>query len=175
MIPIGIESAIAPTATAGIYLQTKSLQIGFSANNLTEPLIRYESDIATEIQLKRHYLATAVYGFNISDGWRIQPSLLVKSDFVETQADFSILAELNNNIFVGTSFRGYNGNTIDALIFLAGMNISPKIRLAYAYDLSLSGLSNYQTGSHEILLNYNLNKEIGGKIPAKTIYNPRYF
>lgn len=175
LIPVGIESAIAPTATAGIYLQAKALQIGFATNNLTESFIRYESAITTEIQLKRHYVATAVYGFNISDGWRVQPSLLVKSDFVETQADFSVLAKLNDNIFVGTSFRGYNGNTIDALIFLAGMNINPKIRLAYAYDLSLSGLSSYQTGSHEILLNYNLKKEIGGKIPAKTIYNPRYF
>ncbi len=175
LIPIGIESAIAPIATAGIYLQTNTFQIGFAANNLTESLIRYESAITTEIQLKRHYVATAVYGFNISDGLLIQPSLLVKSDLVETQADFSILAKLNDNIFAGTSFRGYNGNTIDALILLAGMNISPKIRLAYAYDLSLSGLSSYQTGSHEILLNYNLRKEIGGKIPAKTIYNPRYF
>jgi len=175
LIPIGIESSFAPTATAGIYLQTISLEIGFAANHLTESLIRYESGIATEIQLKRHYLATAIYRFNISDEWNVQPSILLKSDFVETQADFSILAQLNNNIFAGASFRGYNGNTIDALIFLAGMNISPKIRLAYAYDLSLSRLSNYQTGSHEILLNYNLNKEIGGKIPAKTIYNPRYF
>jgi len=43
LIPVGIESAIAPTATAGIYLQAKALQIGFAANNLTESFIRYES------------------------------------------------------------------------------------------------------------------------------------
>ncbi len=175
LIPLGLQTALAPTTSVALYLNTKSLQIGIAANNLTEPYINYESGINTEIQLKRNYTAYAAYKFNISDGLAFQPSFLSRSDFVETQMDFSVLATLNDNIFAGTSFRGYNQNTIDALIIFAGLNITPKIRLAYAYDLPLSALSNYHTGSHEVMINYNLKKEIGGMIPAKTIYNPRYY
>lgn len=175
LIPVGVEAALAPMTNVGLYLSTKSLQIGVAAENLTEPVVSYKSDIVTGIQLKRNYTAYTAYKFNISDGLSFQPSFLCRSDFIETQVDFSILSTLNDNIFGGASFRGYNDKTIDALIIFGGMNINPKIRLAYAYDLPLSGLNSYHTGSHEVMINYNLRKEIGGMIPAKTIYNPRYY
>jgi len=155
-------------------MSANTFQLGIAAENLTEPAARYEG-VATEIQLKRSYTGYLAYRFNISDGLSFQPSLLCKTDFTETQADFSLLSTLNDNIFGGASFRGYSGRTIDALIIFAGMNITPKIRMAYAYDLPLSGLNTYNSGSHEIMINYNLRKEIGGMIPAKTIYNPRYY
>lgn len=175
LIPIGIETSAAPISSLGLYFDSKSLQIGLAANDLTEPYIKYQSTINTQIQLKRNYTGYVAYKFNISDGWAFQPSFLGRSDFVETQMEFSILAVLNDNIFGGVSFRGYSDTTIDALIIFAGLNVHPKIRLAYAYDLPLSGLSSYHTGSHEVMIHYNLRKEIGGIIPAKTIYNPRYY
>ncbi len=174
-IPLGLESAIAPTATFGVYVKTKSLQLGLSANDLIESDLSFGSNLVTNVQLKRNYHVYAAYDIEISDGLSLQPSALLKSDLVQTQVDFSILSEINDNIFGGVSFRGYSNETIDALIFMAGMNVTRNLKLAYAYDLSISGLSSYNSGSHEIMLNYNLGKELGGMIPAKVIYNPRFY
>lgn len=174
-IPVGLESAIAPTAGFGLYLKNKSLEVGLSANDLIESDLDYGSNIATSVQLKRNYHAYVSYNVKISDGLALKPSALLKSDFVQTQVDFSVLSKINDNIFGGVSFRGYSNETIDALVFIGGMNITPNIRLAYSYDLSLSGLSSYNSGSHELMLNYNLGKDLGGVIPAKVIFNPRFY
>ena len=102
------------------------------------------------------------------------PSVLVKSDINQIQTDFSTIITYNDNIFGGATFRGYDSNSIDAIVVIVGMNISSKLRLGYSHDLTLSPLSTVNTGSHEIMLNYNLNKKIGAGIPPKIIYNPRY-
>jgi hypothetical protein len=99
---------------------------------------------------------------------------LLKSDLVETQIEFSTIARYNDNIFGGVSFRGYNSNSFDAVVILAGYKLNENLTLSYAYDITLSGLSEVSRGSHEIMLNYNLNKNIGkGRLP-KIIYNPRF-
>jgi len=99
---------------------------------------------------------------------------LVKSNISQTQIDFSVIVKYNDNIFLGTSFRGYNSDNTDALVLMTGIKLSEKIRLAYAYDLSLSSLNTVNSGSHEILLNYNLGKPIGKGKPPRVIYNPRF-
>ncbi|MFQ5447342.1 MAG: type IX secretion system membrane protein PorP/SprF, partial [Saprospiraceae bacterium] len=60
-----------------------------------------------------------------------------------------------------------------AIAVLAGFKLSESIKLAYAYDFTLSNLSTVSSGSHEIMLNYNLGKPIGKGRPPKIIYNPR--
>jgi len=99
---------------------------------------------------------------------------MLKSDLQETQVEISTLVKYNDNIFGGASFRGYNNNTIDAAAFLAGIKLSEKITLAYSYDLTLSSYNSVSTGSHEILINYNLNRKIGAGIPPRIIHNPRF-
>jgi hypothetical protein len=38
----------------------------------------------------------------------------------------------------------------------------------------MSGLQEVTDGSHEVMLNFNLNKPIGKGKPPKIIYNPRF-
>ena len=56
---------------------------------------------------------------------------------------------------------------------MGGFKLSEKITLAYAYDLTLSELSQVSNGSHEIMINYNLGKALGKGKPPRIIYNPR--
>jgi hypothetical protein len=82
--------------------------------------------------------------------------------------------QYNDNIFLGASFRGYSKNTQDALAIFGGVKLSPKMKLAYSYDVTLSGLNTIAQATHEIVLQYNLGKEFGkGKLPP-IIYNPRF-
>ncbi|NJN76946.1 MAG: type IX secretion system membrane protein PorP/SprF [Saprospiraceae bacterium] len=173
-IPTGIATSMAPIVDAGVYFKNESLQIGLSANNLLENSVDFALNEPTNIKFLRNYFFIFAYNLDIGSKINVSPSILVKSDIQEIQTDFSAIVKYNDNIMVGASFRGYNSNTIDAVVMMAGMKVTSNITIAYAYDLPLSGLSATNTGSHEIMLNYNLNKVFGAGVPPKIIYNPRF-
>ena len=173
-LPVGVESAIAPTIGIGLFYFSESLELGLSANNLLESGFNYPSQPAPDIRLVRNYFLTLAYNLNIGNSFSIHPSIFVKSDIRQTQLDLSALVKYNDNILGGVSFRGYNAKTVDAIVLIAGIKLSEKLNLAYAYDITLSKLNSINTASHEIMLNYNLNKKIGAGVPEKIIYNPRF-
>lgn len=173
-LPVGVESAIAPTVGLGLFYSSESLEIGLSLNNLLEPRFNYASQLPPDIRLVRNYFLTLAYNLKIANSFTIHPSIFVKSDITQTQLDLSALVKYNDNILGGVSFRGYNAKTVDAIVLIAGIKLSEKIGLRYAYDITLSKLNSINTASHEIMLNYNLNKKIGAGIPEKIIYNPRF-
>jgi len=166
------ETGIVPIFDIGVFYQGEKLEIGASAVNLVEPKVNLNTNV--NFPLKRHYFVTMAYNWELNDLLTIQPGIMAKSDFNETQLEISTIVRYNDNIFGGASFRGYSQNTIDAAAFLAGIKLSEKITLAYSYDLTLSSYNSVSRGSHEILINYNLNKKIGAGIPPRIIHNPRF-
>lgn len=165
--------AIAPVVGIGLFYKKDALQIGLSSNNIIEPSFEYQLDTRTNILLKRDYFLFASYDLDLSSDIMLTPSLLVKSDAVETQTDISMIMTYKEIIRVGGSFRGFNPNNFDSVIIMAGIQLNRNVRFAYAYDIALSALQLYNSGSHEIILQYNLNKKVGAGIPPPIIYNPR--
>lgn len=164
-------SITTPTFNAGVYYKSDALEIGLSSRNIQEPELIGDNFSTT---LSRNYFLTASYNLDLSGNISLHPSILVKTDQTEWQSEISLLVKYDDNIFLGGSFRGYNSNTIDAVALIAGLNISEKIKVAYAYDLTLSKLNWVSNGGQEILIQYNLGREIGkGKLP-KVIFNPRF-
>jgi type IX secretion system PorP/SprF family membrane protein len=165
-------TATAPTVTAGAYFHQENLEIGVGADNLWAGQVKLMKGIA--VTPRRNYYFNAQYNMSLSDQIALQPSIFVKSDAIQTQTEASLLIKYNENIFLGASYRGYNKVTQDAVIVIAGLKVNPNTILAYAYDVTLSPLQNVSTGSHELLLSYNLNKVIGKGLLPKIIYNPRF-
>lgn len=170
LLPLSAESATAPTFHAGIYFANDWLEAGFSARNITEPTTDYST---LSLPLNRNFNFNLGFHIDLSKTLSLHPSAIVRSDLIQTQTDFSVILRYNDNIFGGGSLRGYNSNSLDAVAILAGFKLSDKLTLAYGYDLTLSDLNTVSNGSHEISLNYNLNKIIGKGRPPKIIYNPR--
>ncbi len=170
VLPLGRESAIIPMVHFGVYFQSEKFEAGLSIKNLTESSASLPS---IHLQQKRHYFLTMSYHMEINRKLSLHPSVLIRSDVVQTQTDFSLTAKYNDNIFGGVSFRGYNSESIDAAAILAGFRLSEKTTFMYAYDMTLSGLRDVSNGSHEVGLRYNLNKPIGGGRLPRIIYNPR--
>ncbi len=164
------ETAVVPTFQAGIYYKLPWLQAGLGVRNLTAPTVSFNT---FTLDLARNFFFTAEAEIPLGDTWAILPGVLVRSDLTQTQTDLTLLAQYNNNIFFGPAFRGYNSNSIDAVSFIGGLNLTSKLRVGYAYDFTLSELNNVSNGSHEIMLNFNLNQPIGQGRPPKIIYNPR--
>lgn len=115
-----------------------------------------------------------IYGaipFFVND-LKIQASLYIKTNFEQSQGELSILLK-NGNIFGGLSARGFNENSLDSAVIIGGIKLNEHYTLSYSYDIGLSSLADYTQGSHEININYNLNKLIGIGLPPEIIYNPR--
>ena len=84
------------------------------------------------------------------------------------------MLRVRENLLGGLSLRGFTKKSKDALIIFAGFKLNEKTTVVYSYDLTLSGLNQVSRGSHELLLQYNLGKELGkGRLPS-VIYNPRF-
>jgi len=58
---------------------------------------------------------------------------------------------INDKLSLGVAYR-YD----DAVSALAGFNVSERIFIGYAYDYTLTELNDYNNGSHEIILKYNI-------------------
>ncbi len=170
LLPVGKESAQSTTFSAGVYYQTERFEFGLSARNLTEQEVEFNG---FSLLQQRTFFFNGGARFDLNTTLSLHPSVFVRSDLNELQTDVSVLLRFNGNIFGGASFRGYKSDSIDAVAMLAGFKLSEKITLAYAYDLTLSDINLAGNGSHEIMLTYNLNKQIGkGRLP-NVIYNPR--
>ncbi len=170
LVPEGKVQALTPVFDAGVYFKGKIIETGLSAKNLLERNIEYDD---LKIQLLRNYFFTFGLNFELTNNITIHPSILLKSDIKQTQIDFSAIVRYDDNIFGGVAFRGYDSDSMDAVSLLAGLKLSEKITVAYSYDLTLSSLKLVSNGSHEVMINYNLNKPFGtGKLPP-IIFNPR--
>jgi len=172
VVPIANENGLSFSLDAAVYYKHEKFGIGFSAINLNSPRINLATDAS--VTYRPAYFLMGHYNWQMTDKFSLHPHVLLKTDFIKVQPEIALILRYNGNIFGGLAFRGYDANSIDAVVFLAGMQITKNIMLAYSYDLSIGSLQSFNSGSHEVVLNYNLNKKIGKEIPAKVIYNPRF-
>lgn len=171
-LPVIRETGTAFTVDAAAYYQHEFFEIGVAAINLTQPRLELATDV--DIQHPTAFFFMASGRINLNKDFQLEPALLLKTDFVKLQGELSAVVNWRKRFWGGIAFRGYEQNSIDALIFIVGMQVNPNIRINYAYDASIGSLQSYNTGSHEVMVNYNLNKKIGKEIPSKIIYNPRF-
>ena len=80
------------------------------------------------------------------------------------QVDLSGNFLFYDKFVLGTAYRWSA-----ALSGMAGFQISERFFLGYGYDYETTNLSNYNSGSHELFLRY----EIANK--TKKIISPRFF
>ncbi|GLR19236.1 membrane protein [Portibacter lacus] len=165
------ESGVGVLYGVGVYFIGNLFEVGASISRFPKTNITISD---TKVELVPYINFYAESNIDITDNIVIAPSLLVRSDMVQTQIDVAAMAKLSGNVFGGLGLRGYNSRSLDALIIMAGWQFNEHYTLSYAYDIGLSSLRSSHDGTHEILLNYNLNKLIGAGLPPKIIYNPRY-
>ena len=170
LLPTGNEGAGTMTVAAGLYYQSERLEGGLSVRNLTESVISFPG---IDLPLERQYHGYLRARFDFLRSWQLSPLVGVMSDGVQHQVTSSLIAQYDENFFGGLAYRGYNNQSTDAILLMAGLNLSDNVSVAYAYDLTLSDLRTVQDGSHELTLKYNLRQRIGAGVPPPIIFNPR--
>ena len=166
------ESAGAPVFGVGFFFTKGKMEAGLAAQQLGKSRWKFSNDLT----LNSRQTVTASIGrsFGLSDNLTLKPVFLLKTDLVETQLELNLLARLREKLLGGIAVRGYSGKSRDAFVLFGGTKLNERTTVVYAYDLTLSKLSSASRGSHELVLQYNLGKELGkGRLPA-IIHNPRF-
>ena len=98
--------------------------------------------------------------------WKFKPAFMSK--FVtRSPLTFDIAANVlyNEKFELGAAYR-----VNDAISILTNINITPTLRVGYAYDYTLTNFGQFNSGTHEIMLLFDL--DLLGKGYDKS---PRFF
>lgn len=130
---------------AGLYFYGKGMFVGFSANQLTNDLIRF-GNTNMEFNPNMHLFFTGGYKIKINRKWSVTPALLVKY-IAPAPISFDIAAqfEYRERFWFGASFRSQ-----DAIVAFLGCMVNKKFKLAYSYDINTNVFFKNSNGGHEI-------------------------
>jgi type IX secretion system PorP/SprF family membrane protein len=162
-----LENKFIPNFGAGLFLNNPKFYVGFSVPKLLHNDIREEDNInnfTIEAEFRHFYVQGGMI-FNLNEHLKFKPTFMAKAlKGVPPQFDFTANFLLAEKFWLGAMIR-----TSDAYGFIAQWIINNDMRIGYAYDLSTTKLQNYHSGSHEIMISYEL------KTLKDLVASPRYF
>ncbi len=144
-----------PNIGVGTFYFSQNYYIGFSAPNLltTKQLEQHDGIVATGVEAV-HYFLTGGYVFNINSNLKFKPAFMAKA---VSGAPTAI--DLTGNVLINNIFEAGLGYRLgDSFSGLVNFKINPSLRVGYAYDYTLSNLGRFNSGSHEIMILFDLNK-----------------
>jgi len=157
----------------GAYLRSPNFYLGISSPRLIKSNLDQESSgiISREA---RHIYAMIGSNINITKDWEFKPQLLLK--YAEASPlDIDLWTEFayRDQIFLASNFSigGSDESLLESFDLMIGFRISKSLVASMAFDFTFTELRKYENGSFEILLKYDLIKNIKPKI----IHNPRYY
>lgn len=158
------KSYSSPIVGAGLYLHSDTWYMGLSSPNLLETEHYDDVQVSTATE-KTHVYLIGGYVFTLNPNLKLKPAVLAKGVVGAPLAiDVSANALLYDKVTFGLAYR------LDAAVSgMAGFQVNNNIMIGYAYDYDTTELGNYNSGSHEIFLRF----ELGTKLRAKV--NPRFF
>ncbi|PIP54296.1 MAG: hypothetical protein COX07_06100 [Bacteroidetes bacterium CG23_combo_of_CG06-09_8_20_14_all_32_9] len=149
----GSEKLISPDAAFGAYYYNDQYFAGLSAYQLFNRKVDMMTDKILENRQVRHYFLTAGYNRDINANLSFEPSFLAK--FIESkiyQVDINAKVTYKQMLWLGLSYR-----TQDAVAINLGIR-KDRFIFGYSYDYSLTDISKYSIGSHELLFIVKFNK-----------------
>jgi len=169
------SAKLSPAVNFGILYQNGDYSTGFSATQLLPETVKLTNSVTQTVKPRTYYLYNS-YNFGMFDEFILTPSLLLKYDENNTrQFDFDIKttykAILNTDIWLSLNYRrvmdaGAGAN--NAFIPSMGL-IYKQYYFGYIYELGLSQLKSYNSGTHEITIGYNFNSS-----SIRNLKNPAY-
>lgn len=158
------RNVAAPVIGTGLYLHTDHWYIGLSTPNILESEAYDDIKVSTAAE-KMHLYMTAGYVFDLNTELKFKPAVLTKAVLgAPLSVDISANFLVRERITFGAAYRW------DAAVSaLAGFQVSENIMIGYAYDYETTDLGNYNHGSHEVFMRFELGTRLKNKV------NPRFF
>lgn len=157
-------SKFSPNIGAGAYWHSDKAYVGLSVPNFIQTN-RYNDNEVAIFKERISYYLIAGYVFDFSNTVKFKPALLTKMiEGAPLQVDASANFMFYDKFMLGVSYRW--SASVSAM---AGFQVTDGLYIGYGYDKETTNLDNYNSGSHEIFLRYELFNNI------KKITTPRFF
>lgn len=164
-----IDNRFSPNIGAGIYYHSEKSYIGLSVPNFLETKHFDKSSTTINSQSiaseRMHYYLIGGHVFELSENIKFKPAFLTKLvQGTPLQVDLSTNFLFNDKFTAGLAYRWDA-----AFSALLGFQVSNSWMIGYAYDMEVTKLANFNSGSHEIFLRYELFKNYD------KVISPRFF
>ncbi|MCC6372309.1 MAG: type IX secretion system membrane protein PorP/SprF [Bacteroidia bacterium] len=155
---------VTPNFGVGAYYYRERFYAGISTPKLLQNKLGSSKVSYNE---QRHYYFIIGAVFNLSKTVQLKPTAFIKAtESAPIEGDVTANFIFNQKLILGAMYR-----TGDAVGALLGYNITDAFTVGYSFDWSMANTTGkYNSGSHEIMLRYDLISLTKAKIKS-----PRYF
>ncbi len=162
----GAQKMYLPNFGVGSYLYSDRFYLGFSIPKMLQNSLSDDKNTLNYANREeRHLFLTGGFVVDISENIKFKPSAIVRMvSGSPLSAELSAAVLLHDKLWIGGMYR--LGDSVGAMV---KFDITDQLSLGYSYDLTQSGLRNYNQGTHEIFVSYDL------AFKNKKILSPRYF
>jgi type IX secretion system PorP/SprF family membrane protein len=158
------NNEISPNFGAGVYFHSDKLYLGVSVPNFLQDS-KYNDNAVAVFQERMNFYFIGGYVFDISQSVKFKPAVLTKMvTGAPLQVDASANFLLFDKLTLGAAYRW------DAAVSaMAGFQITDGLFIGYSYDMETTQLKNYNSGSHEVFLRFELFNRVS------KLVSPRFF
>jgi type IX secretion system PorP/SprF family membrane protein len=159
-----LRNVFTPNIGAGVYYHSDKAYVGLSVPNFIQTN-RYNDNEVAITKEKMNYYVIGGYVFDLSNDIKFKPAFLSK--IVEgspLQVDVSANFMFVDKVVVGVAYRWSA-----AMSAMVGFQVTDGMYIGYGYDLETTNLDNYNSGSHEVFLRYEIFRN------REKITTPRFF
>lgn len=166
----GNISKFLPTIGAGVYFYKRNWYIGAAIPNFIRT-DHYDDTVATTnfgdgdlAEERLHFFGIAGYVFDINETLKFKPAALVKAvNGAPLSIDVSANFLFNEKFMTGLAWRWD-----DSISALVGFQATKNLNIGFAYDLTTSNYSNFNSGTYELMLRWDIYRE-------RVLISPRFF
>lgn len=142
-----------PVFGVGAFWFGDNYYLGLSAPNLfTSKHIENSQGLRGLGEENIHYFLTGGYVFDLSSNFKLKPAFMMRGvQGAPLSVDVTANVLMYDRLEAGIGYR-----FDESVTGLINFKITPQLRVGYAYDYTTSNLSNYNDGTHEIMVLFDL-------------------
>ncbi|MEM6963674.1 MAG: type IX secretion system membrane protein PorP/SprF [Bacteroidota bacterium] len=173
-IPNGFRSKYVPNFGAGAYFQNEKFYLGVSVPRLLSNNVDFNEDGMRLSEETLHAYLMTGYLLEINEKVDFKPQLLVKyAAHAPFDADINASFVFSDLFTAGLTYRlggGLERNSGESIDVLLGAQINSSFLFGISYDITLTKIREYTSGTIEGVVRYCV-----GKTEEKELINPRFF
>jgi type IX secretion system PorP/SprF family membrane protein len=161
-----IDFKFLPNAGVGVYFSSPDYYVGLSVPKLITNRI-LKTDVATGAVIREelHAFFMGGYVFDVNRILKFKPYFMLRvTPNAPISADVTAQIVFYERIWLGATYRVENG-----FGFMLQAQATQQLKIGYAYDLTTNEFRKYNSGTHEILVNFDFSFGRG------RVRSPRYF
>ncbi len=147
----GVERDLGLDGAIGLWLYSQKFYLGVSGmKKFSEGFEVNNTEFSSDTEL--YLLVSGGYKFEINQNFSIMPNVLIKyPNDAPVSFDAGVIGAYRDRLWLGASYRNDR-----SVLALARFGVNDMLDVGYSYDFSTNDISDYGTGSHEIVLGLKL-------------------